>query len=142
MENNMGQALAEVYDIIQHLDDNYKTKISKKMIDFLDNHKDSTYEVKIDYTKSIANQDLLQETRAILSILYRDYLCSKEEKEALKRIESFENAMREEEKNKKYEIKFEENVPTSSNEVREEISLVKKEKWYEKLFGIIKKVFK
>lgn len=141
MESNMGQALAEVYDIIQHLDESDKTKISKNMIEFLDNHKDSTYEVKIDYSKSIVDQDILQETRAILSILYRDYLCSKEEKEVLKRIESFEMAMQDEEKHKKYEVKFDEK-PIISTEKSEENSLIKKEKWYEKIICYIKKIFK
>ena len=46
-------------------------------------NKDPNYNCKIDFTKSINDQNLLKETRAILSLIYRDYLCSNEERKKL-----------------------------------------------------------
>lgn len=40
------------------------------------------YEINIDYSVDIKKQ-LLKETKIILSLIYRDYLCSKEKREEL-----------------------------------------------------------
>ena len=43
----------------------------------------TTYKVIYDNTKSLNEQNIKQETRAILSIIYRDYICDKETKEKI-----------------------------------------------------------
>ncbi|MBR3325456.1 MAG: hypothetical protein IKG14_05375 [Clostridia bacterium] len=45
--------------------------------------RDANYRPNIDYSKSIQYQNLLHQTRVIMAIIYRDYLCQKEEKEKL-----------------------------------------------------------
>ena len=83
MENTMNQSYSEVYDIIKHLDKNLYNKIPAQFIEILKENMDINYNVEIDYNKSINEQKLLKDTKIILSIIYRDYLCSEEKKKEL-----------------------------------------------------------
>ena len=89
------KVFSEVYDIIYHMDKGLYNKIPKQFLDFIKENKDNNYIVNIDYSKNINEQGLLQQTRVMLSLIYRDYLCSEQErieliekdKKELKRIE-------------------------------------------------------
>ena len=83
MENTMNQSYSEVYDIIKHLDKKLYNKIPTGFIEMLKENMDNNYNVEIDYNKSINEQKLLKDTKIILSIIYRDYLCSEEKKKEL-----------------------------------------------------------
>lgn len=88
-------SFSEAYDIILHMDKELVKKIPEKFIKFVEQNKAKDYKTNIDYSKSINQQELQKGTRVILSIIYRDYLCSSEKKkelmqndeEELKRIE-------------------------------------------------------
>ena len=149
-ENTTIQALSEVYSIINHLDKNLYKKIPNNFIKMIENNRDLKYDVNIDYTKNINEQNLLQETRVILSLIYRDYLCTKEEREKIiledqKELEENEQILREKykidfnkrntEKNKK-EINYEEISKT------QELVEMRPKAWYEKLIEKILKVFR
>lgn len=149
-ENTTIQALSEVYSIINHLDNNLYKKIPDNFIKVIENNRDLKYDVNIDYTKNINEQNLLQETRVILSLIYRDYLCTKEEREKIilkdkKELEQNEQMLRE-----KYKIDFDkrDKEKTKKEIDYEEISKqqvlveVKPKAWYEKLIEKILKFFK
>lgn len=149
-ENTTIQALSEVYSIINHLDKNLYKKIPNNFINMIENNRDLKYDVNIDYTKNINEQNLLQETRVILSLIYRDYLCTKEEREKIilkdkKELEQNEQILRE-----KYKIDFEKrNAEKNKKEINfEEISKtqalveIKPKAWYEKLIEKILRFFK
>lgn len=107
MANASAQAFSETYDIINHMEKELYNKISKKFIKFLEENRDVDYVVNIDYTKSINEQKLLKETRIILSLVYRDYICSSEKKHDL--IEKDKKKYKEEQKalQEKYALNFE-----------------------------------
>ena len=73
----------ETYDIICHLDKNLYDKIPKNFLELIKKNVEPDYKVNIDYSKSINDQDLKKDTRILLSLIYRDYLCSQEEKNKL-----------------------------------------------------------
>lgn len=83
MDDNMRKAFAEVYDIIYHMDGELIDLIPDDFLDMVENEMDEDYDVNIDYDKNLNDQDLLPETRAIITIVYRDYLCDEAEKEKL-----------------------------------------------------------
>ena len=87
-KNNINQAFSEVYDIVNHIEKDLYNKIPKKFIAMLEKNKDEKYVPQIDYSKSINEQKLLKDTRVILSLIYKDYICTKEiEKKCVKRKE-------------------------------------------------------
>ena len=81
---NINQAFSEVYDIINHLDTKLYNRIPMGFIEMIKANKDNTYQPKIDYNISINRQKLLKDTRTILSLIYRDYICSDEKRKELK----------------------------------------------------------
>ena len=70
------QALTEVYDIINHFESNLYKMIPLEFIDFVEQNKDNNYNTEIDFSKSINEQNILQETKVILAIIYRDFICN------------------------------------------------------------------
>ena len=93
MADTISKSFSEVYDIINHLEENLLKKIPKSFIKKIEEQMDKTYKVNIDYSKNINEQVLFRETKVILSLIYRDYIVEKDERKKLldqenKRIQS------------------------------------------------------
>ena len=58
-------------------------KIPSSVIKFIDDNRNKDYKINIDYSKNINEQPIKKDTRILLSIIYRDYLCGDEERENL-----------------------------------------------------------
>ncbi len=134
------QAYSEVYNIINHFEKELYAKIPQSFINAIEKNRDLNYKVNIDYTKTINEQELLRETRVILSLIYRDYLCTDEQ-----RKEIILNDKKE--LNEKYEINFEKiknkRKKTYDTTEIEDKQLVKiEEKWYKRIFNKILSIFK
>lgn len=160
MADTISKSFSEVYDIINHLEENLLKKIPKSFIKIIEEQMDKTYKVNIDYSKNINEQVLFRETKVILSLIYRDYIVEKDERKKLldqenKRIQSL------------YEINFQkrnqkikeriakenlqnnniENYALNENTLKdnkEELSLLdqNQEKWYRKILEKLRKIFK
>ena len=144
MENTMSQAFAEVYDIIMHLKKDLYNKIPKSFLELLEKNRDKEYKFNIDYLKDINEQYLLQDTRAILALIYRDFLCDEEQRLKLKEQDEI---LLEKNKKKLYEKHNTDNIfrNKANNTIsNKEISLIEKknEKWYTKVFMFIKNLVK
>lgn len=143
--NNSPIAFAEVYDIIQHSDKTVKEKIPQKFMQVLRKNMDKNYKVNIDYNKSFSNQESLQyETKVILGIIYRDFLCDAETKKRLLERDKKELEEIEKQKQEKYSYdnlfkKTETYIPVQESK---EIIEYKQEKWYTKLWNKLKCLFK
>ena len=151
MRNTTKEAFCEVYDIIKHMDKEMQEKIPNNFMNLIKENKALNYEFNIDYKKDIKNQ-ILRETKIILSLIYRDYLCSKEKREELLALDLEEIRREEKILQEKYKIDFEsrkkekiQNEEEIEDTEQEKINLpieVEKEKWYMKIFNFIKKIFK
>lgn len=80
-KENINRAFSEVYDIINHLDEKLYNKIPQQFIEMIKENKDNTYHPHIDYNISINEQKLMKDTRIILSLIYREYIYSNENRE-------------------------------------------------------------
>ena len=136
----------EIYDIISHMESRLTNKIPKDFIKLIEQNRDENIKVNIDYSKSINEQELQRETRVVLSLIYRDYLCSEEERNALiekdkKELESIEAELREKYnpdnlfKKAKVENTEEKDVNTNKD------MLIYKENIIQKIFRKLKKIF-
>ena len=146
MNKTMEQTFTEVYDIICHLDKNLYDKISKEFIELIKNNRDELYEVNIDYSKDINEQELLKETRIILSLIYRDYLCSKEERLELLKLDQMEIERYEKQLQNKYDI---DKIFNNRNKIKstignnnEEKLIVYKKSFFDKLKDYFIKIFR
>ena len=150
MEETTKQAFSEVYDIIEHMEEKIKEKIPKRFINFIKENMDLNYKIKVDYSESLGNQNLLHETKVLLSLIYRDYICDEKNKERLMQLDDEEIKRQEGILREKYKIDFdkikeqrETKVYNSKEEKMEEKSLVmiKEEKWYKKIIKKILELF-
>ena len=144
-------ALSEVYDILKHTDRNLINKISRKFIQYIFDNRDINYIPNIDYSRDIYSQNLKYETVVILSIIYRDYLCSPEEKNAIVQKDKVEIEKIKQEETKKYNIDVFEKVQQQNNNNIESIDISKqenaslvvyKESLIKRIFNKIKSWFK
>lgn len=146
IENTIEQSFNEVYDIINHMNPNLYNKIPKSFIDMLEQKRDRNYKVSIDYSIDINKQKLLHKTRVILSLIYRDYLCGPEQREKLRLEDKMELEKYRQEIEEKYDLNNifkNRNVEDIKNNTTTETQIVvREEKWYNKFFKFIIRIFK
>lgn len=97
------KAFSEVYSIILILDEKLKSKIPDEIIENIKKNKDENYIFKFDNSRPIDKQDISEEAKSILAYLYKNYICSDEEKQKWKEYDRFRNKKMEELKKKKFE---------------------------------------
>ena len=139
------QSFSEVYDIINHLEKNLYDRIPQSFIDLIKQNLSNKYVSKIDYNKSINEQEISREARSILAIIYRDFICSNDKKEELQRRDQQELKVQESKIfNNEYVFKNKESkkiVVEQSVEQKNLLVKVKKESILTKIINFIKKLF-
>lgn len=144
--NEFAEASAEITEILGYLPKEYVEKIPVKLRKFFDKVRKQDYVSNIDPYKLLDEQDLKQKTKTLITILYRNYWCSEEERAELDKI-LIEN-------DKKYETKLREMYnPDNIFKKKEKEEQIEKAKetslavydnrmWYQKAFEMISKLFK
>lgn len=79
------EALSEINDILNHLDTNVLNKIPQKFKNFVNNNKSNSYKPIFDHSKKLNELPLKDKTRAILSVIYMNFLCNEEQKKEYKK---------------------------------------------------------
>ena len=143
MTNEYREAFTEVNEILKYLDKHLLKKIPKEFIENIKENMSKSYELKYDNTKGLNEQNLKQETRAILSVIYRDYICDDyTRKEIIKkdRKEWFELEQKKQSRN----IEFLNKKSIDSQNTKENISLqiVKKQNIINKIMEVIKIIWR
>lgn len=77
---------AEMNILLRYLDDELVEKIPQKIIEFFQDIASPTFRSKIDPRFPLDEQYLLPSTECMLTLLYRQYWCSEEEREELDRM--------------------------------------------------------
>ena len=76
----MEQAMEELNQVLKHCTREVTDCIPKEFYDFLDRYRDKDWEGNLDFSQNLNDMDLLHDTRFLLSMVYRDFLCSDEER--------------------------------------------------------------
>lgn len=142
------QAFAEVYDIINHFEFEMYQKIPQEFIDMIKNNKDDDFKVNINYSQNINEQIQIRETKIILSIIFRDFICDAKLKQKLKEYDfrKLEAKRRENyNPNSLFKNRTEQLEDISTSKTQENTTALaeyKAQKWYHKIFAKILKLFK
>ncbi len=102
MNNINSEIYVDISIIIGMMPTEMKSKISNGFIDFIESNKSNTYVSNINPKIPLREQNIRKETKEMLGIIYRDYLCSNEERIDLLQEENEELAKLEFEKRKLY----------------------------------------
>lgn len=80
MDQTYEEAVTEVLDILNHTKMEDVKKIPSKFIKYLKQHSSKTYIPNLDHTKKLKDMDLNPKTRALISLIYREYFCDENQK--------------------------------------------------------------
>lgn len=146
LKNEYRQAFTEVNEILKIMPIELVNKIPIKFRELIEEEKDNIY--LPDIKEPIEKCNLKNETIIILGLIYRDFLCQIEERKKLQEKDARE--LQEVQRVIENEIK-EKNNPDNifKNSIKKQtlnneetcLMVVHKEKWYKKIFKLIKKVF-
>ena len=136
MENNYTKAYTEILEILKYLPEESRNKIPNEMLEMFKIKHDKNYKFIIDIDKSFREQNLLDETKAILANIFRDYWATPYQREQILAKENYDRQKLEEEKLQKYN-------PNNLFKKTKNISPieVEREKFHTKLINFIKKIF-
>ena len=142
--SDLSKAYAEVYSILNFVDEYYVNKISSKFIEYIYHKKDDNYIPNIDMSIPLEEQELQEDTVNILAMIKYKYWCeTEEEKQKLidilnKNEEKYQLELRE-----KYNPENIFKKPEVESQNQENMAVVKyKESFFKKLINKIKSIFK
>ena len=151
MTETYKQAFTEVLEILSYLSKDNYNKISKELINAIESNRDTDYLYYIDTTKSLEEQEMLEETKAILFNIYRDYLADDNTKQQILNYQNQENIIKEQIKSQNIKINdmFTQKSKTNGDEVKdisyENVALIEvkpKTNIFNKIINKIKSLFK
>ena len=139
-------AYSEVLEVLNHMSKEDYNKIPKDMLEMFQTNCNNEYQFRYDLNKEFEEQGISKRAKLILSILFRDYWATPYQKEKIIAKQNYERQKLEQQKFEKYnpERLFENKMQPIIEEVKNISSMieVKKEKWYQKIFKVIKNLFK
>ena len=146
MIDNYPKAYKEVLEVLKYVPQKSVDKIPNEMLNMFKVKMDKSWNFEVDINKPFEEQNLLDETKAIFANIFREYWATPYQKERIEAREKYELEKIEEEKRRKYnpdEI-FKNNKVQDIEEMPQEIENnlpveVKKEKFFERLIGFIKR---
>ncbi len=150
------KAFKEVYMILKSFGKEMQGKIPTSLLDFIEENMDKDYFFILDDNIPLEEQSFMDETLGIISLIYRDYLCTDEEREKIKKEDEIYfkeiQTQREKELREKYNPDniFKKNSPTqdiiqdniSSEVISDNVAMVEyKESVFKKIINNIKSIF-
>ena len=140
----MDEKFSEVYEILKIMPDSILNKIPTKLQNIIENERDKNYKVVIKEPLEIEN--FQYETIVFLGMLYRDFLCSEDEKKKLKEKDIELEKRYNQELSEIYNIddlfnrRKKENF--TENENKNLPIKAEEKKWFQKLFNLVKGIFR
>lgn len=139
------KAFSEIIEILNHTDKKVVEKIPESFIKFLFENMDKEYKVEINFFNENWDDTILEETKAILALIYRDYIASAEERKDLLIEEKREREKQEMELREKYnpDNLFKNKHSEIPNEFKENTQLIAIQQypWYKRLYQKILAIF-
>ena len=142
--NNRKNAYAEVYTILQDLNEEEYNKIPPEVVEAIKVNRNEEYEYELDDELELKEQPMLPETKAILFNLFRDYLATPEQKAKIIRMQNEARQKNELKKQQMYNTdvfanKPKENQSSNNNETMQIVEY--KENFFKKILNKIKSFF-
>lgn len=107
LTNEQKKVYREVSDIINMMTRKMKEKVNSKIVDFIERNKDNRKKSNINPNIKLKEQKIDKNTKTIMALIYRDYICTDEEK---RKILEDENNKLEEEKSEKQKNQKKQNM--------------------------------
>lgn len=137
----------EVYEILENTENELLAKIPTKFMNFIKENMNENYKTNIQQDVDIDKQLLLKETEAVLSLIYRSYWATGEEKQEFATKDQQEFIKKGEKKKEQYQGKdiyqvFEERKNINKITIDNNLTVIKKENFIKKFFNKILNILK
>ena len=137
----------EVYDILENTEEDLLSKIPNSFMNFIKNNMNVDYKTSINLNETIDKQHLLKETEAILSLIYRSYWATDEEKNEFAKKDNLELIKEEEQKKEQYQGKdiykvFEERKNLNTITVDNNLMVIENGSFIKRIFRKFLNIFK
>ncbi len=147
IDNTYRNSLQEVYIILQNTEDELLKKIPTSFMDFIKTNRNIDYKTNIKQEIELDKQSLLKETENILSLIYRSYWATDEEKKEFAQKDQTEAIEAEKKKKEEYsgrniDVIFEERKESNKTSFDNSLMVIKKENFFQQLFHKIVRIFK
>lgn len=151
MKQEYKESFVEVNEIINMMPRELADKIPNRFKDMLEKEKDKEYKTSIH--EPLEECKLKDETIIILGLIYRDFLCAPEERKRLQEKDAKELQETKDELERELREKYnpddifknrkhnEDKIENDESFIETRLTVVE-EKWYKKLYSIIKTFFK
>lgn len=97
-------AMSEVLCIINQSDDSYKNKIPLSFKRFIEENADTTYNPNFDVKVPLKSLNLRKETKGILALIYRSYICNEDERREYDKLLNKNNDIIQQQIAEKYDV--------------------------------------
>lgn len=147
IDNTYRNSLQEVYIILQNTEDALLKRIPTSFMDFIKTNRNIDYKTNIKQEIELDKQSLLKETENILSLIYRSYWATDEEKKEFAQKDQTEAIEAEKKKKEEYsgrniDVIFEERKESNKTSFDNSLMVIKKENFFQQLFHKIVRIFK
>lgn len=95
MNKNYAKAYKEVIEILKFVPEESVNKIPKEMIETFKKNMDIDYKFQVNLENSFEEQNLLEETKDIFAIIFRDYWATPYQKERIMAKENYDREIKE-----------------------------------------------
>lgn len=144
MDENLKKSLKETYEIIQNSENKIIEKIPSNFLKFIEDNMDKNYNPKINFDDENWKNKINNDTKAILALIYRDYIVDTEKRNKLIQEEKAQREIYEQELREKYNPdEIFKNKTVKENEVinNNQLIEVKEASWYKKIIESILRIF-
>ncbi len=145
MEENFKESLRETYEIIQNSESEIKQKIPKSFLEFIKNNMSNDYNKNEIIYNTNWKDSISDDTKAIIALIYRDYLISDEERNKLIQQEKQKRYIYEKELREKYNpdnIFKQRQNKTNDNTNNINLLEIKQTSWFRSILNKILKFFR
>lgn len=133
---------SEVWGILNNLPQVALRNIPEDILENIKRNCNKEYIFKYDIYKTLNEQNVLEETKTMIAILFRDYWATDKQKEKIILKEKADRLKFEEEKKYKYNVDdlFKRSRPIEENVEEKYLIEVKKEPFYRRIFNRIRQL--
>lgn len=142
------KAYVELNEVFKVLNEQQIERIPRNIIDYVTNNMDTNYTFGYDLSKSLKEQNFMDETKALILEIYERYLAPSDEDELWKKYDRICTNIIEKKKAENFDYKhiFNNEVPDNTIETNDNISadlpiVYEKESLFKKIIIKIKKIF-
>ena len=142
--NTANDIAKETLGVLEYFDDVFVSKIpgdiKKKLEELAIN---SDFKIKIDKSKKLNEQEISEECKSLICLIYYNYFANEEEKKEILNIWNENERLYQEELSQKYKIYIILKNEKQNNDIQENLLVVKENKnIFQKIWGVIEKIFK